>query len=417
MRTLSNAKGIGGVLKSSPEDFVVKEITGKGITLEPERAYAPSDLKEEEVPDGKFSTIVLQKRDWNTIGALTRIAGLVNRGRKSISYAGTKDRVSVSVQLASIFGATPEQLARIRLKDITINGAWRSNGIEMGTNMGNAFEIAVRDVQSTNIEPIIEELNGRFPNYFDRQRFGSRLNNAAIGACIMRNDFKGAAMHYLTDTQNETNAEAVEARKRLADEQDFKNALSYFPRHLKGERGVIAYMAMYDNYANALRKIQRGITTMFIHAVESLVFNMALEERIKAGDFKPMVSCGANFYGFPDIESLNASGEGFGAMPLIGYQTKEEHISDYEKEAMERLGIKAQDFKIRGMPELSMKGAFRAMLAPVKDITHSFDGNSARIGFSIPSGSYATMLLNEITKAESLDMARLAGSMEQNAPG
>ncbi|MDE1851644.1 MAG: tRNA pseudouridine(13) synthase TruD [Candidatus Micrarchaeota archaeon] len=407
MQTLSKPKGIGGILKSAPEDFIVKEITGKGVVLELGKAYLPSDLKEEEVPDGKFSTIVMQKRDWNTIGALTKIAGLVNRGKKSVSYAGTKDRTSISVQLASIFGATPEQLMRIRLKDISINGAWKSNGVEMGTNIGNAFEITLRETSSTAIEPIMEELDGRFPNYFDRQRFGSRLNNASIGACIMRNDFKGAAMHYLTDTQNETNPEAIEARKRLADEQDFKNALSYFPRHLKGERSVIAYMAMYDNYANALRKIPRGITTMFIHAVESLVFNMALEQRIKAGDFKAKVSCRANFYGFPDIGSLSTSESDFCVMPLIGYETKEEHVSEYENEAMEMLEIKAQDFKIKGMPELSMKGAFRSMLAPVKEMSHSFDGNSAMIRFSIPSGSYATVLLNEIMKTESLDIKEL----------
>lgn len=409
MESLSKSNGIGGTLKSIPEDFVVKEITGKGMMLEPGRTYNSKDLNEDEVPEGKFTTIVLQKRNWNTIQALTSIANLAGRGRKSIAYAGTKDRTSISLQLASIFGATPEQLMKIRLKDISINGAWKSNGVEMGTNIGNGFEITIRDISSTKIEPIIEELNGRFPNYFDKQRFGSRLNNAVIGTCIMRNDFKGAALHYLTDAQNETNAEAKEARAKLAVDLDFKAALSYFPRHLKGERSVISYMAMYANYANALRKIPRGITTMFIHAVEGLIFNIALEKRIKQMDFSSQLSCSANFYGFPDIDSVNMTSGEFKAMPLIGYETKEEQISEYEKEAMDMLTIGAQDFKIKGMPELSMKGSFRTMLAPIKEMRHSFDDKErdARIGFAIPSGSYATILLNEITKTEQFDVEKL----------
>ncbi|MDE1849833.1 MAG: tRNA pseudouridine(13) synthase TruD [Candidatus Micrarchaeota archaeon] len=410
MENLSKSNGIGGTLKSVPEDFVVKEITGRGIILEPGKIYTSKDLGDEEVPEGKFTTMVLQKRDWNTIQALTSIAKLAGRGRKSIAYAGTKDRTSISVQLASIFGATPEQLTRIRLKDISINGAWKSNGVEMGSNIGNAFEISIRQIASTKIEPIIEELNGRFPNYFDRQRFGSRLNNATVGLCIMRNDFKEAAMHYLTDTENETNADAKEARKRLAEEMDFKSALSYFPRHLKGERSVISYMAMYDNYANALRKIPRGILIMFIHAVESMVFNNALEGRIRSKDFESEMHCAANFYGFPDISTVNATDGEFAAAPLIGYETKEQYISEYEKEAMETLEIKAQDFKIRGMPELSMKGSFRVMLAPIKEMKYSFNEkhSNAKIGFAIPSGSYATVLLNEITKAERFDIRSLS---------
>ncbi|MDE1823064.1 MAG: tRNA pseudouridine(13) synthase TruD, partial [Candidatus Micrarchaeota archaeon] len=85
MENLSKSNGIGGTLKSVPEDFVVKEITGRGIILEPGKIYTSKDLGDEEVPEGKFTTMVLQKRDWNTIQALTSIAKLAGRGRKSIA--------------------------------------------------------------------------------------------------------------------------------------------------------------------------------------------------------------------------------------------------------------------------------------------------------------------------------------------
>ncbi len=127
---------------------------------------------------------------------------------------------------------------------------------------------------------------------------------------------------FLTDSTNENNAEATAARKRLAEEQDFRAALEYFPRHLKYERTVISYMSSYDNYANALRKLPRGILLLFIHAVESGIFNAALERRIREGDFDSVLYCGSNFYGFPNVDKRSPE-KSYGTPlgTIIGYET------------------------------------------------------------------------------------------------
>lgn len=409
-KTLSEEPGIGGTIKTNPEGFVVKEITKNGVTLEPNRSYTPEELGEEKTEEGKFTTFVLQKRSWDTIAALTTIAKRMGKGKKSIGYSGTKDKMSISTQLASVFGITPEQLAAVRVKDISINGSWRSNGVEMGTNIGNAFEVEISDVDAESsgerIENTLNELNGMFPNYFDRQRFGIRMNNARIGILLMKNDFEGAVLELLTNSEGEKNEVTIEARKRLAEERDFKVALDYFPKYLRSERSVIAYLSEYDNYANAMRKISRGISIMFIHSVESLIFNVELEERIKNKDFKTASYADANFYGFPDIEKVTGSGK-YPVAPLIGYQTSDEMISDYSKETMEKLAITKESFKIKSMPELSMKGAIRTILAPVKDVAHRENEKTVRTRFSIPSGSYATIFLNELMKNQELDLALL----------
>ena len=68
-------------------------------------------------------------------------------------------------------------------------------------------------------------------------------------------------------------------------EQDFKEALKYFPEYLKYERMLLEYLARFpDNYANAIRKLPRSISLMFIHSVESYIFNKELEERINEGE-------------------------------------------------------------------------------------------------------------------------------------
>mgnify|MGYP001626363949 CR=1 FL=1 len=404
MLRLSKIKGIKGRIKERPEDFIVEEIDSSGNIIEINKEYSGFELNKVD-NSGDFAVFILQKRNWSTIDALLAIAKRLGRGKKSISYAGTKDRVSISTQLASIYGIDPNLLREIKIKDILINGAWRGNKVDLGSNLGNHFIIRIREPLIDDIDYIKEiykEINGFFPNYFDVQRFGIRLNNARIGLFIMQNNLEEAMREYLTSFNNENNLLAVEARKRLKEEWDFKKALEYFPRYLKNERRAISWLAKYKNdYAGAFRAIPRGITIMFIHAVEALIFNMALELRIEYSDFKSPIYLDKNSYGFPS----NELGAVFPAEAIIGYKTNEEEISHYSKEAMDRLGIKKEDFKIKSLPELSMKGSIRPILSPIKDFSISKEDNII-ISFSIPSGSYATILLNEFLDNENISLEK-----------
>lgn len=408
MLTLSRQEGIGGEVKSEPEDFIVREITSKGITLEQGRKYTSMELKEEELPEGKFTTFVLEKRNWDTIRALLTIAKRLGRGRKSIGYAGTKDKQSISVQLGCIYGIDPNSLQSVSIRDIKINGAWKSGELLLGSNLGNSFTTKVKNIHNPEkVDAIIEDLGGLFPNYFDRQRFGFRLNNAKIGLAILNNNFEDAVITFLTDTSNETDPESNEARRRLNEERDFKGALSYFPMHLRYERTLIDYLSRQENFANALRNMPRGLTIMFIHAVEALIFNASLEERINQKDFATGFYCKQNFYGFPDVDAITESKDAFALVPIIGYETEEKQIGDYEKGLMEKLGISKDSFKIKSLPELSMRGSFRPILSPFKDFSKEIHEDQASLGFALPSGSYATIFLREITKSEGLELKSL----------
>ncbi len=398
MLTLTRHAGTGGVAKLSPEDFVVKEITSGGAVLAPGMRYDAKSAGCEEVPGGKHIAFVLQKRDWNTVDALLAIAKKMGHGRKSIAYAGSKDKKSVSVQLASVFHTTDYDLGSVRISGISINGQWRSNGVELGQLLGNSFEARLREAQHPeNAEPIIEELKGRMPNYFGSQRFGERGNNASIGLSILRGDFESAAMEYLTGTGNERNARMREARNALHDTLDFKQALDTFPRYMRGERKVLYHLSRYPgNYANALRLLPRGIAMMFIHAVQSQIFNEELEQRIRNEDFKSIAYAGSNIFGFPDEENVHESGD-FPLGALVGYESNDDHISEYAREAMERMQLSKEMFSIKAMPELSMKGSYRPLLSPVKDLACRDDGGLV-VSFSLPKGAYATVLLSEFTK-------------------
>ncbi len=403
MLRLSKGKRATGTIKQSPEDFRVEEITPNGTVLELGREFTAPTLGMAEPADGKFTVFVLQKTNWNTASALKAIAKATHRGIKSAGFAGTKDRISQSTQLCSMFGAEPEQLRGVRIKDIRINGAWRHDAkIELGMLAGNRFTIKVRGVSgSDNLNPSIKGLGGVFPNYFGEQRFGSRKNNFEVGLAILKGDFEKAAMTFLTDASNETNHEAVEARTRLAGDHDFTEALDYFPGYLKYERTILDYLSRYErNFANAIRKLPRSINLMFVHSVEDMIFNRQLEKMIMEGHTAPAqgdLVCAPDSSRFYDLSSTwkqEGGKEGFMVGNILGYET--ESPTEFEKGELERLGLTLESFRAKGIGELGCKGAKRVLFAPYRDLTASNGDGELTLGFSLPSGSYATVLLGQL---------------------
>lgn len=397
-----------GAIKSAPEDFVVEEITPSGAAIEAGRHYVPAELGLEEMP-GKFCIFVMQKRNWNTSQALRAISKMLGKGLRSMGFAGTKDRLAVSTQLCSTFGIVPAQLEGFHIKDISINGAWTGESqVGLGDLMGNRFTVTVRNASMQDgIPKALEALNGRFPNYFGEQRFGFRGNNVKIGVSLLKGDFEGAVMSFLTDTDNEKQADAIEARKRLLETRDFKAALRYFPRYLKYERAVLEHLSRFPaNYANAFRRLPRPLALMFVHAVEDSIFNAELGRRVEEGSVQLEegdLACLPNSYGFPDISTTAIFSQEMGGAFLVGnvvgYDT--ERPTELEKGLLEELGLGTESFKMAGMRELNCRGAFRAMLAPYRGMSAVQGQDSAELKFELPAGSYATVLLSELVDAES----------------
>lgn len=395
-----NAPGVKGKLKEQPEDFVVEEISEYGKVVKVNTQYTPEQLGYSPDPSSMFATFVLQKRNWNTIQALIAVAKRLGRGKRSVGYAGAKDRRAVTAQLASLYGVKAEELSKIRIKDISINGAWQGKPVELGSNIGNAFTIAIRACEAPeSILKLDEELkanNYLMPNYFGAQRFGMRGINASTGIHILKGELEEAAMEFLTNTSNEKNEQSVEARRELAETRDFKRALERFPKYLKPERSMLAKLSANGrDFAGAFRSLPRGLLIMFIHAVQSEIFNKELDLRLKEKDFSSELYAGKNFYGFPDEKNISKEPSAFPIGNIVGYETSP---NQYEQEVLESMGISEKDFYVRHMPELSMRGSHRPLLVNVKDMHYTIEGRDVKLYFELPAGSYASVLLEELNK-------------------
>ena len=76
----TRTEGIGGVIKTKPSDFFVREITNK-----------------EEGEEGKYLIAKLTKDNWDTHNVINEISRRLRVSRNRIGFAGTKDKFALLV--------------------------------------------------------------------------------------------------------------------------------------------------------------------------------------------------------------------------------------------------------------------------------------------------------------------------------
>ena len=411
----TDVEGIGGKLRSKPEDFRVVEI--------------PKDISADE--EGDYIILKVTSKNWETNHLIRELARRLGISRKRISFAGTKDRRAVTTQLLSIYYPDKE-LPEIKIKDIEIEFVCRSNRrIEIGDLIGNEFQIVIRDVEvgkeeaKKRIDEINKELKeiGGFPNFYGFQRFGSlRPVTHIVGKEIVKGDFDRAVDLYLTYTTDKEDETYRLARERFSKERDISKALSYFPKHLNFELTLLNELKKGKNAIEALQSLPKNLLMMFLYAYQSYIFNRILSERIKRklplgeaieGDLIVTVSK----YGEEEdiipfnnriIEKVNRIirlGKAAVTGAIVGYDTRfaEGEMGEIEKRIVEEESIDVRDFIVPEIPFLSSKGGRRALVSPYKDFSYRFlDNSSVEMKFFLRKGSYATSLLREFMKSRDI---------------
>ena len=176
--------GIGGVVRTEPEDFQVEE----------RPLYLPSG-------EGEHLYLRITKRGLSTPDLVKRLADTLGVKRMNIGVAGLKDARAVTTQMVSLWGAKPEMLARLkhepRILNIEVLGRHR-NRLRTGHHAGNAFRLVLRGVSSeakSILPEVLEHLRRRgVPNYFGPQRQGRDGGNYRTGLALLTDPARRAAL-------------------------------------------------------------------------------------------------------------------------------------------------------------------------------------------------------------------------------
>ena len=386
--------GTGGVFKETDEDFLVAEIP----------AYLPCG-------EGEHLYVEIEKRGITTLEAIRRIGRALNLPEREIGYAGMKDSRGITRQIFSLPRIRPEAALELALPGIRILSARRHrNKLKLGHLRGNRFRVRIREAGEGTIEraaAVVAVLEARgVPNYFGSQRYGGQGNSHLIGRALVRQDFREAVDALMGDPAAITDQrwrEAVEAYRR----GEHGEAVRLFPGFCRTEREVAERLARRpDAFEQAFHAVHPRLKKLYISALQSWLFDRLLEERldsfdqVEEGDLAFRHDNGACFLVTDAaVEASRAARQEISPTgPLFGCRMTLPAGAQRERE--ERLlaaeGLTLEQFELPG--GLRMDGERRPYRVPLGEPVLEQEGNDLLLSFSLPKGSYATTVLDEIMK-------------------
>lgn len=171
----ADTPGIGGHIRTAPEDFQVEE----------RPLYLPCG-------EGEHLYVKITKRGLSTPDLVRRLSSSLGIKAQAIGVAGLKDARAVTTQMVSLQEIPSERLAGIKIDDkimgFQILGRHR-NRLRTGHHAGNRFRLIIRNVAdhaAESIPAVLQQLNTRgVPNYFGPQRQGRKGDNYEVGAALL----------------------------------------------------------------------------------------------------------------------------------------------------------------------------------------------------------------------------------------
>ncbi|MCH7850404.1 MAG: tRNA pseudouridine(13) synthase TruD [Nanoarchaeota archaeon] len=394
---------VNATLKHKVDDFIVEEI-GEKWACKISKNFQPNkspNLDNLDIDSNKdFIACELEKVDLDHFTAIKEIANKLEIPIDWVGYAGTKDKKAHTSQRISLFAplngsskytercALIKRLENFKSERIFLkNFKWAKRKIKIGYLEENHFKIILRNIDKKDaikISNSVRSMN-QFANYFGPQRFGSlRKNNVEIGKLILKKDWKGAIDEILLTTGQYEKEETKLARRKLASDKDYSKASIYFPRFLRLEKQILFHLSKNpEDFLGSLKRGDRKNMLMIIHSVQSKIFNDILKRALEEG--------------------LDFTKKGQQNCILVGYKTNffDGQLGDIEQEILKNHNLTREDFDLKEIPHLRIKGSFRSAVIEIKNLLLTIENdeefvNSKKIilEFTLPSGVYATTYLD-----------------------
>lgn len=306
-------------------------------------AYEPSG-------EGEHLFVRFRKRDLTTPEAVRRMANALGVEPGTSGWAGMKDRHAVTTQWASFQGASSEAAAALELEGIEIlEAVAHRHKLRTGHLRGNRFVLRVRDAGPYlgEARQVLDRLvESGLPNYFGEQRFGRGGENLP------------------------------RARQWL----------------VEGGRAP-------------RRKLERKL---LVSVLQSWLFNEALADRLRdglfdrpaAGDLLRKEETGGLFTtdDLDEAARRMADWEISATGPMFGPRMRWPEGEAREREAalLERMGVENDHIARFGRAGEGTRRPYRVRPGRVEVES---EGDALRVGFDLPSGSYATAVMREVLKA------------------
>jgi tRNA pseudouridine13 synthase len=405
---LTDTPGIGGKLRTEPEDFVVVEL-GEG----PPR-----------FDEGAHAAFRVRLKNWETNRFAGQVAQRLGIHREQVGFAGMKDKRAVTEQWFTAKAPVPALAALSQLSDVDVLESYATRKAHFpGAHTGNRFVLRVRDstrdpaTVAATVGQIRKE--GGVPNFFGPQRFGGHFRAVThlVGRAIVEGDLEEAVRLYVGHPMATEHEEAQAARKVYDETRDPAAALAIYPYKLDPERAILQRLVRKPgDWRNALAALPPNLLQLFVHAHQSWLFNLILSARVAAGLGLSTAHPGDLVMGIDDdgvrvhpVSAFNQArvqreldlGRATLTAPLIGLTSPMAtgEPGEVEQEVLDEHGVHPADFRVRELPEMASDGRRRGILQPVRDLDVTWVDGDPVFAFALGKGSYATVVLRELMKA------------------
>lgn len=396
-------------LKSRPDDFQVEELT----------SVVPGTT-------GSYALYRLSKKSVGTPDAIQRICRELDVDPRRVRYGGLKDRHAETIQYLTI-----EEGPERHFKDPLIQLKYLGRVEEPygpQSFSGNRFGITMRDIEPAVLDQTMQALeevrHGVIGNYFDDQRFGSVGDDQQFvaRALIDGDDEKALKLAISTwyehDRSPEKKAKAL-LRQHWGQWQKIRNKM---PKGFMSH--VVSHLANQpDDYRGAFGLIPFFLRNMYLSAYQSSLWNRVLSAWMMTS--------------IPP-ENLVVVKQQRQSIPMPGPLTKDritelmemsiplpssraEVAADHPiKPSMDAVlaeeGLEMSQIRLKHYREpFFSKGERPAFYVP-EGLQHELGWDKLnkghrklRLTFTLPRGSYATLLIKRISTASPLNRTESLG--------
>jgi len=312
----------------------------------------PEDFRVDEIPlypptgAGDHTFLCVEKRLGTTEDIARSLARFAAVRARDVGYAGRKDRDAVTTQWFSVPGLAPERARDFALPGVrVIEAARHPHKLRTGQLRGNRFRIVARDADaevSALAAARLEQLLRRgMPNRFGAQRFGRDGDNAERAQRLLRGEVSSG---------------------------DRRSA-----RFLISALQAAVFNALLSTRETPLDGLELGEVAMLHASGGSFVVEDLAREAPRAAAFE-----------------ISATGPIFGTRVLAPHGAPAER----ERAVLEQFDVSPENLRVpRG---IKLRGARRAVRVRPGEAALESVGGGLVLSFTLPPGSYATVLLEEL---------------------
>jgi tRNA pseudouridine13 synthase len=375
--------------KVQPEDFVVEERIHLRFT-----------------PDGEFGVYRVRKRGVTTLSVQAQMARELGVAQSDVVFPALKDKDAVAVQHAAVRGIGP---ARVSGKGFSARLLGRSpRPFSPSDILANRFTLVLRDLTAAEAARIQRraaalEQSG-LPNYFDEQRFGSYIpGHDHIGKRILQRDAEGALRAYLTEPFAGDPELVREFKAFAVDHWGEWDALFEAAPRPSNFRSVLTYLRDHpDAYRKALNLITQRLLSIYLSAYQSLLWNRVAGRYLEAQLGAAPAHVEVAGERLPIHPILTPVVDREASIPLPNHQAAyNPKVAPVVTQVLDEERLTLSELKARILKRAYLSKGKRNLLLFPGDASITDpepderfpDRQRMTVSFTLPRGSYATMVL------------------------